>query len=85
MAAAYNGHLEVATLLLSHGASLVARDRKVRFSKSLSLLVCRNILSNMRFQGCTPLMCAAEQGHAALVKMLVQAGSEANTRDCRVS
>jgi ankyrin repeat protein len=93
MWAGFNGHAAVAEYLLDAGAAIDAKDSSGRtalmyassgpFSETVGLLLERGAEVNAQgtLEGFTPLMTAAAEGLADVVRVLLGAGADRNIKD----
>lgn len=93
MFAAFNGHAAVAEYLLDAGAEIDARDNSGRtalmfaasgpFPEAVGLLLERGAEVNVQgtLEGFTPLMTAAAEGLADVVRILLAAGADRDIKD----
>ena len=82
--ASKNGHIEVAQVLLSHGATVDMKDSRVSsiecsFLKLLVCVVCVNYCNIIIHQ--TPLHYASKHGHSEVVQVLLSHGATVDMKD----
>ena len=93
MWAAFNGHTAVVAHLLEHGAELEAKDANGRtalmyassgpFAGTVELLIKKGAAVNVQgtLEGFTPLMTAAAEGEAKVVRLLLAHGADPTLKD----